>query len=547
MESKAPTEQTGSWRLWLSTLGGALVLYLAAILVSNWGFLPWFERYPFDTRWLVCSGADKLDELNSSLVLASSSARDWQLFTGFFRGEVVDPGRMDFNPIPKALIWALSRQLAPIAAYNVAVIGVWLLNGLSVCALTLHLTRCRSAAWLGGFLFAFSPFWTSIQHCRSVDYGLFFLVPLLLLLLALMRERRSWLWVLAFALGLGVLIMANQYYTLGLALMMIPWTVLLLAAPVPGGPGRWAALLRLLLAGLGGLALVSPWLVFEWGMLGVQREVMAAADINIGRSFFQPLALRPDVGPGLGLFWTGFVLLLAAAGLFFPSRRRLGERIFLAAALLLLVPAQQLIADNATEVGLFMKEHALLWRIRSCRLLATLAVFCAPLLAGLGFGALYRPLKRWSLRAPLLALAALACTLFVREGQLWWGRLVSGDAPCMHFPDALFAEAAALRPVPRLVVLSGQRNDVAHGVALYFEIRSGLNEAPPALHEELRRALATGGSLSEGSRAATELRTQCHIAIVSDAQPRPALAAAGFTTPLHEGSGWYVAHNGACR
>ena len=541
------------------TLALAVVIYLAVLLVLKWDFWPDFDVYVLDVRWTVCSSVDKLDELKSSQEIGNSLGRDLQQLQYFYTGQPVSPKLMDFNPLPKVIVWLLSQVLLPVAAYNVAVIVIWLLNGLALCALVLYLTRVRSGALLAGLVFAFSPFMFSVQHCRSLDYGMFFLVPQAVLLLVLVRDRRGWGWVVALGLTLCALVLSHQYYALGLGVFLIPWLALVLISPGP--LGRRRAVLRLLLAGLCALVLTGPWLLFEVNMLQIQQGMMGARDSNMGRSFFRALSLTED----LGLAWTALTAGLAVAGLALGGRARLGERLVFAITAALLVGAQHLISSNAYEVALLMQDTAL-WRVRACRLSGTLVVCLGAALAGIGWAALLTRL-RWRWVQVVLGLGAAAgCTLFLAEDLRWWERM-RVEMPRLSFPRQVIQRVKDLSPDPRVYAISlTPKLDLASYAGTFLEIQAEASRGPGELERYLQQAVRSRMGLrlpgaSQGEGPATRrmlpravLHRRCNVVVVrggvgpeATPSPRRALAAVGFSRLLYEGDGWTIAHNKRCR
>ena len=537
----------------------AALLYLLTIVVLKWDFLPSLELYPMDTRWPVCSSVDKLDELKSSQEMGNSLGRDLQQLQYFYTGQPVSPKRMDFNPLPKVIIWLLSQVLLPVAAYNVALIVVWLLNGLVLCALVLYLTRVRSAALLAGLLFAFSPFMFSLQHCRSLDYGMFFLVPLSMLLLVLVRDRRGWGWVVALGLTLSALVLSHQYYALGLGLFLIPWLALVLISP--GHLGRRRAVLRLLVAGLCAMALTGPWLLFEYNMLQIQQSMMEARDSNMGRSFFRALSLTED----MGLAWTALTAGLAVVGLALGGRARLGERLVFAVSAALLVGAQHLISSYAYEVALLMQDTAL-WRVRACRLSGTLIVCLGAALAGVGWAAAIKRLPwRWA-QVVLGLVAAAGCTLFLAEDMRWWDRM-RVEIPRLSFSRQVILRVKDLSPEPRVYAISlTPKLDLASYAGTFLEIQAEASRGPGEMERYLQEMVRSrmglkvpGGRQGEGPAtrrmvSEDELHRRCNVVVVrggvgreATPSPRRALATLGFSGLLHEGGGWTIAHNKTCR
>ena len=540
---------------WVTTLALAALLYVAVLLVLKWDFWPDMDVYALDMRWPVCSSVDKLDELKSSQEMGNSLGRDLEQLYYFYSGQPVSPKRMDFNPLPKVIIWLLSQALVPVAAYNVALVVIWLLNGLVLCALVLYLTRARIAALLAGLVFAFSPFLFSVQHCRSLDYGMFFLVPLCLLLLALARDRRGWGWPVALGAALAALVYSHQYYALGMALLGVPWLVLVLVSP--GARGRRHVLLRLLTAGLCALALAGPWVVFEYEMLQIQ-QAMEARGSNMGRSFFRALSMAED----MGLAWTLTTGGLAAAGLLLYGRAQLGLRIVYAACAVLLLWAQHYISSNAEQVALLMQD-TFLWRVRACRLSGTLVVCLMATLAGVGFAALWERLRwRWA-RAGLALAAAAGCVMFLAEDLRWWERMRS-TTQRLEFPAAAIQRIGALNPTPYIYAVSlTPRRDIASYAATFLEIQVGASRGFGETERYLQRAVRKGMGLPaprDGHRGgvghmspADDLKRTCTVVVVrtlvgrdASASPNKVLAGVGFTGLLHPGGGWTIAHNRAC-
>ncbi len=553
-------EHAGGAAWWASTLLLAAGLYLCVALLSEWDFLPWFGTHPLDTRWLVCSGVDKLDELRSALEFSATMSATWGTMVDALRGAALDPVRADFNPIPKALIWLGQLVLPSIWAYNLLVLLVWVANGLAVAALALRLSGSRGGALLAGFLFAFSPLWVSVLHCRSLDYGMFFFVPLLLLVLVQLRSSPRLGWVVALALGLALLVLANQYYTLGLALVLLGWLVaaLALGPSTAAEPGRASLLAKLCLGGLGAALILSPWLFTEWRLLQVQQLAMDPADSNVGRSFFQPLAVRAGLGPGLGLAWCWLVGLLGAVGLVFGPRAHRVERILLGGGALALVLAQQQIAEHALVVAQALWELPVLWRVRACRLAATLLVFLAATLAGVGFATLWRRAASRGGRLVLAAVVVGACALSLREGRRWWDESCLASATPIYFSDELFGRLHGLRPSPTLVILEGpaRRDDLPQALSGYFEIRAGIRPAPPGPQQDLERRLAAwrSGAGVPAARPAGPGGSRCQLVLLDSSQgsgfdaqsAAEALGALGFDRVLAQEAGWTVAHDAGC-
>ncbi len=542
----------------LAPMAAAAVIYLAVLVVLKWDLWPDADIYPLDVRWPVCSSVDKLDELKSSQEMGNSLGRDLQQLKYFYTGQPVSPKRMDFNPLPKVIIWLLSEALVPVAAYNVALVLVWLLNGLVLCGLVLYLSGVRSGAVLAGLIFAFSPFMFSVQHCRSLDYGMFFLVPLAVWLLALTRDRRGWGWPVALGATLAALALSHQYYALGMGVILAGWLVLLLISP--GERGRRGAALRLLVAGAVALLLAGPWLWFEVNMLQIQQEMAGGRDSNFGRSFFRPLSVEED----MGLAWTCLTAGLALAGLVLSGRARLGERLLFAALAGLLVLGQHLIATNAYEAARLLQD-TVLWRVRACRLSGTMAVCLGALLAGLGWAAVIRRLRWPWARVALGVVAAAACVLFLVEDLRWWDQ-VRVHVPRLPFSRAAIQRLQALGPDPRLYAISlTPRLNRASYAGTFLEIQAGASRGPGELERYLQQTVRKRMGLrvpSERDRpgpatarfiSTGELNRRCNVVVVASgvgreatASPQTALRALGFTGLLHQSEGWTVVYNKRC-
>lgn len=543
--------------LW-APMAAAAVIYLAVLVVLKWDLWPAADLYPLDVRWPVCSSVDKLDELKSSQEMGNSLGRDLQQLAYFYTGQPVSPKRMDFNPLPKVIIWALSGAFAPVAAYNAALVLVWLLNGLVLCALVLYLTGVRSAGLLAGLIFAFSPFMFSVQHCRSLDYGMIFLVPLAVLLLALVRDRRGWGWPPALGITLAALVLSHQYYALGMGVILAGWLVLVAVAPGPSG--RQGAALRLLAAGAVTLVLAGPWLWFEVNMLQIQQEMDGARGSSFGRSFFRPLSVVED----MGLAWTCLTAGLAVAGFVLGGRARLGERLLFAALAGLLVLGQHLIATNAYAAAQLLQD-TVLWRVRACRLSGTLAVSLGALLAGLGWAAAMRRLRWPWARVVLGLLAAAACGLFLAEDLRWWDD-VRVHVPRLPFSRAAIQRLQGLGPDPRLYAISlTPRLDEASYAGSFLEIQAGASRGPGELEQYLQKTVRKRmglrvptardrpGPAARHFMSQGELHRRCNVVVVAGgvgreatSSPQPALRSLGFTNLLHSSEGWTVVYNKRC-
>jgi len=534
-------------RPWMGALALCAVLYALVVVVVEWDFLPWIRSYPLDTRWVVCSSVDKLDELQSALDFPASFRNTLALLGADLTSVQARP---DFNLLPKLLIWLAASVLPSILAYNLLVLATWVGNGVAVAALVLQITRMRAPALLAGFLFAFSPFWFAVLHCRSLDYGLFLLVPLTLSALFALRRRWSWVRVLWLAVLGASLLLSQQYYAFGLVLVALPWLI----GALLGGPlgdrttGRGRLILGVLVAAVGAALLLSPWLIIEWRMLAVQHVAVTVADDNAGRSFFQPMLVSGVGGdPILGLVWTGIVATLALVGaLAGPKRWRL-ERGVLGLGIVALVLAQHGISSHVQAVSQFLWDLPVLWRVRSCRLFATLVVFLGATMAGVGLASvLSRVRVAWG-RWCVIVLVTALCGLSLARADAWWKQGCVAHVRTLWFPEDVLDRITSMGSPPHMVVLPRfeHKPALAQSVESFLELRTGVPLSPPSEHDALRARLRDGGSLDFRNCTLLVIETGM-LEAGGDDDAMATLERLGFSDLLFQDLSWTIAYTKTC-
>ena len=479
-----------SSRAWCITLALACLLYLAPMLALLWDFLPHLGACVLDTRHLACSNYDKIYELERTY--PGDFSRAWNIARQYFSGGGVGLEPMAFNLLPTALV-ALAGLLLPlIAAYNLVVIAAWQANGLAACALAYHLTRHRGGALLCGFLFAFAPLTLGTLYCRSLDYGLSFVLPLLLLLAWLVRQRSGRIWPVLLGLGLVLLGLVNQYYLVGFSLLLLAWAAYTLWSPaVQDAVSPRTAVLRLALACAGALLLLSPWLLVE--VLKLQAEHPTASRLLIDDNPDPPALFWSYDLQTNGLVWLLLATPLAVAGVALRGRLRRADGWFLAAVA---VAASATLYFALPALRGTMQALPVLWRMREVDKVVVIPLLLVTLLAGAGWAALSRRVKQPALLVGLHLLLLAACTGSLLQGAGWW-RDLAARSPSLTIPDNVIRQIQSL-PRPQLVALAtDQVNEhLPYSFQLTLRHRTGLLMMEPEATEQLQQRLQQGLGIS---------------------------------------------------
>ena len=548
-------------RAWALTLLAGAGLYLGLMVIALWDFWPQLGACVMDTRHLACSNYDKIYELERTY--PGDFSRAWSIARDLVAGQGAGTEPMAFNLLPTALVAALALVLPLVAAYNLITLGAWLTNGLAACALVFYLTRHRGAAMLGGFLFAFSPMAFATQYCRSLDYELAFPLPLLLMMLWGARARRSPWWPAALGLMLVVLGLINQYYLVGMAGLLVVWAAFVVFRPLQGDPASptpVVSVVRLALACLAALLVLSPWLLVE--LLKLQAEHPLATRLLIDDSPDPPAMFWRFDLHHTGTVWLLLAAPLAVAGVALPSRTRRADRLFLAAVAAAAIIALYFVLPYLRGA---MRELPVLWRMREVDKIAALPALLTALLGAMGWSVLANKVRG---RLPQIALnvGVLAiCAWSTLQGVGWWNE-VSSRSPSMAIPQRVARSIERLTPPALVAALA--TTDVNEHLPYSFQIslhhRTGVQMVEPGqairLQARLQRELGlpirgdVKDSASGSGPQAHRQNTSAHRCVVlalffapNKLKPAEALARAGFTRVMFSGEGWVMAGSAACK
>lgn len=158
------------------------------------------------------------------------------------------------------LVFPITALFGPIAGYNTALLLAFVLAGLGGYALALQVSGHRLAAFIGGALFAFSPFhmtkvWDGQLELIALQWPAFY--ALFLLRTVELRRRREALLAGVFLALIGY---TSWYYLLFFAIYSLLFVALWLVT-LPGRRTRWTALTRTALVPLVGGLLLLPILL----------------------------------------------------------------------------------------------------------------------------------------------------------------------------------------------------------------------------------------------------------------------------------------------
>ena len=552
------TDSPLNCRDWFITLLAGAGVYLAFIGVALWDFWPHLGACVMDTRHLACANYDKIYELERTY--PGDFHRAWSIAADLLGGRGVGTEPMAFNLLPTALVGLLGLVLPMFTAYNLVTLGAWLTNGLAACALVFFVTRHRAAAVLGGFLFAFSPMVFATQHCRSLDYELAFPLPLLLLAMWGVRARPGKSWPTALGALLVVLGLINQYYLVGMAALLVAWAALCYLRPVSetDAPSPAAAVLRLALACLGALLVLSPWLLVE--VLKLQAEHPEATRLLIADTPDPPAMFWRFDLEHTGTAWLVLTMPLVAAGVALSSRVRRADRLFLAGAVLLFVVLLYFVLPPLHGA---MRELPVLWRMREVDKISALPALLCAWLGGVGWATVASRLPNRAARLAAHGVALALCLWCTLQGVSWW-QTISSNSPTMTIPDELARRLERLSPRPLVAALA--THDVNEHLPYSFQIalrhRTGAEMVEPGeaatLQARLQKLLGVPirGDVKEAGDAPPPRRkkrspARCQVLGVFFARhkdpPTGSLQWMGFTRVLHTGQGLVVAGTVACR
>lgn len=220
------------------------------------------------------------------------------------------------TPYPAVAGLPLTLLSGPVLAYNVHFLLTFVLSGVTTYLLVLYLTRNRSAALLGGFMFAFFPnrmAQSTAHFAQTVTY----LFPLCALYLVRLRRDPNRHNALVFGVLLGVSLLVNIVH---IAYLVLPLLVVFIGYGAVAERDRFWDVrhLRSLGLSLATAAVISaPFLVpFVWQALGGRLDYLQQGGVSDFSAdllaFFVPAASHPLLG-GWPVF-RDFAQRLIAAG-----------------------------------------------------------------------------------------------------------------------------------------------------------------------------------------------------------------------------------------
>jgi hypothetical protein len=535
----------------VATLLIALPIYGAGVGLLVRDFLPAADRVVYDCRTMVCGNQDKLDELAAAGGHELGTLK--HLVRSYLRGEPMPQYEVNFNPLPVLALSAVSRLAAPVVTYNLVLVGAWIAAGLAMCGAVVVLARSPGAGLVAGWLYLLAPMTVQIQHCRSLDYGLLFLLPLWLL--SLVRAGSRWLSAAGLAVCLVCLWATNQYYAAAATALAAGWALLALSSPVGGDDRgqRGMAALRVAVAVASAMLVVGPWLMVEATALaarhgddlalGIGEEMGSRASSQLA-VWFHPL--RP---------WTLPVLGLALAGLLLsPLRSRAAARGLGLAGLVGGITCGALLLFDQALVDA-MRSSDVAWRMREIHMLTVVPATAICMLAGLGWAAVASRARGGAAVAALLvATLALGGSLPL-DGRSWWQqRRATGSS--LEVPPSVVAAVAGLTPAPLLLVVDAADPDLGASLQVVVALQTPVERPSQALDRQLKDLL-TGRAADPKAVAASasaEIEPRCVAALLrgdlagngATEQSRALLVELGIGIPLHRDGDWILLHNDRC-
>jgi hypothetical protein len=213
----------------------------------------------------------------------------------------------------------------PVLTYNLLLLTLWPLNGLAMAWVAHRLTRSVAAAWLAGFVFCLSPYFTEYH----LNFQMLMAAPLPVVVLAWVRwlETQEPRWLVGAIAGLTLEGLTSWYYAVILSLGLIVLGVGFVCLRWRGW--TWKRDLTMLL--VGGACAGIVLFPFALPYLTVRREL--GFERNLGdtvmhrarlESFVQPggrsLLYRADHGAETSAFPGFTVFALAAVSLMLLRR-----------------------------------------------------------------------------------------------------------------------------------------------------------------------------------------------------------------------------------
>ncbi|MDW8351560.1 MAG: hypothetical protein RML99_06590, partial [Anaerolineae bacterium] len=118
-----------------------------------------------------------------------------------------------------------SFGLSLVETYNVITLLAFTLSGLSAFALCYYLTRRALPAFIGGAIFAFSPFAVHRAMVGNLSLHTLQFLPLTALFLLLLLRTRRWVYAIGAALSFGISFYMNLYVLLAMGLLLVMLTI----------------------------------------------------------------------------------------------------------------------------------------------------------------------------------------------------------------------------------------------------------------------------------------------------------------------------------
>ncbi len=185
--------------------------------------------------------------------------------------------------IPMALLhWPLFLLTGDdLVAFNLLMLGTFVLAATGMYALAWRLTRNRGAAFLGGLAFAFLPArFAHFSHLQQLSHAW---TPWVALALLILLARQQWRW--SAVLGVALAVEALSSFYLAAQLLCVVGVIVLVALVADRRVRTWRSVSRLAAAGVVALALVLP-VAWPYGTLnsaqGLERRIEENA--QAGRS-----------------------------------------------------------------------------------------------------------------------------------------------------------------------------------------------------------------------------------------------------------------------
>lgn len=218
-----------------------------------------------------------------------------------------------YNPLifPTPFIYILAAPFqffcSPWQVYNLFLVASFVLAGLSTFLLCYHITAAPLPSFIGGLIFAFSPF--SMAHARAHFLQMMtFPFPFYGLVLLRLLERPTWKGAIALGIILGLALQVQLIFN---AYLILPLTLALLGYYLLRDLRTFVHTLPYLL--VAGMLAILLWLPFLWPFLsaygdlqqGIAEPISLTSADDLA-SFFLPIHsvfLRGDLPLGKIAIW----------------------------------------------------------------------------------------------------------------------------------------------------------------------------------------------------------------------------------------------------